>query len=402
MIHKNLLYFLILLTLSSCGGSKLSQYFKEGKILETDYLTTIPLNFNNGLIVVEVTIDNKAYNFIVDTGATNIISKELAEKLNLNILGTEKISDIQGTVQDMSYAKIESLSLGGIHFLDITTGISDFFTEIFPYNCLQIDGIIGSNLMQHSIWDFDFKNQIINITDRESKLDIPSSYKESKMYVGYGGISSVTSFVNGSKVLNNVIDFGFAGGVVIPISEFNKQRENGKIKYFVKGFGETPIGAFGKIEQNDFYTAKIDEFRFGDFLINDKLVYSERAIANRLGLEFFKDYRVILNWNKKRLKIIENQTVLKDTYRSFGYNTSQENEQIVISSLLEGSSASNYLEMGDQVLRINDKDLSSVTALERCKLWEEGIVDKSEERINISVLRNGKVYNYNLEKTHFF
>lgn len=174
MTHKYLFYFLILLTLSSCGSSKLSEYFKEGETLEADYLTTIPLNFSNGHIVIEATIENKTYNFILDTGATNILSKELAEILNLNILGTEKVFDIQGVVQDMSYAKIESISLGGIHFLEITTGILDFFTEIFPYNCLQIDGIIGSNLMQHAIWDFDFKNK--KNSNNRSRKQIGYSY----------------------------------------------------------------------------------------------------------------------------------------------------------------------------------------------------------------------------------
>ncbi|WP_051285422.1 aspartyl protease family protein [Aequorivita capsosiphonis] len=402
MIHKILLYFLILLSLSSCGGSKLSQYFKEGKTLETDYLTTIPLNLSTGWIVVQPTIDGKVYNFIMDTGATNIISKELAEKLNLNILGTEKVSDIQGAIQDMSYAKIESISLGGIHFLDTTTGISDFFTEIFPYNCLKIDGIIGSNLMQHAIWDFDFKNKEIRITDREIKLDIKSSYTESKLYVGYGGIASVTSFINGTKIYNNPIDFGYDGGIVIPYSELNKQIEDGRINKFVKGFGAIPIGAFGEASNNDFYTAKIDKIRFGDFIVNDEIVYADKTTIHRIGLGFFKNYRVILNWNKKRIKIFENQAVLEDSYSTFGYGTTQTNEQIVISYLIEGSSASKHLEIGDTILSINERDLSSISESERCEIWKDGIAEKSEDQINISVLRNGKVYNFTLEKCHFF
>lgn len=133
-----------------------------------------------------------------------------------------------------------------------------------------------------------------------------------------------------------------------------------------------------------------------------KIIYSDKTTINRIGLGFFKDYRVILNWNKKRIKIIENQSISKDTYSTFGYSIYHEDNQIVISSLVEGSSASKHLEIGDIILTVNNRNISPITESERCKIWQEGIVDKLEERINISVLRNEKVYNFHLDKKSFF
>lgn len=401
MTHKNIFFLTIFLIISSCSSSKLEQFFKEGTVLETDFLTSIPLNIKNGHIVVEATINNATYNFILDTGATNVISEKLAEELNVNILGTEKVSDIKGDIQDMNFAEIESITLGETQFSNTIVGISNF-TEIYPYNCFQVDGIIGANLMQLAIWDIDFENKVIRITDQESKLNLPEKIKESKIYIGYGGVSSVTAFVNNTKIYNYTIDFGFDGGIVIPYSEVENQIEDGRIQNFVKGYGDMPIGAFGESDKNNFFIAKIDEYRFGDIIAKNRITYSDETTTHRIGLDFFKDYRVILNWNKKRIKMIGNQNTTEETYSSYGFDTFQENNKIIISSLIEGSNASKYLEIGDQVLRIDDKDFSHITENERCENYEEGLIDKSIEEINITVLRNKEVFNYILEKTSFF
>ncbi len=400
MKNYTLVSFLVLLIFSGCGSSKIKNYLKEGKTLEDNYKTTIPFTYRNDLIVIEVQINNNSYNFILDTGATNIISEELANKLNLNTLGADNVQDIHRNEQSMRFAKIENIGIGEINFLNTTTGISDVLNEVYPFRCMKVDGIIGSNLMQHAVWDFNFKNQRITITDKESKLNIPSQYKQSKMYIGVGGIPSVTSYINNRKVFNNTIDLGYNGGVVIPQSVFEEQKKEGKIDEFIKGYGELPTGAFGKTDKNKFYNSKIDKIQFGDFIIKDKIVYSDHATHNTFGLDFFKDYRVILNWNKKQIKIIENIPIKKDSYNSFGYSLSLENNHVIISSIIEESSASKYLEIGDHVISINKIDLSSIKENQWCKIWEEDIFDKSLKQMTISILRNGEEYHYEVKKMH--
>lgn len=400
MKNHTLISIMALLFFSGCGSSKIKNYLKEGKTLEDSYKTTIPFTYSNDLIVIEVQINNNSYNFILDTGATNIISEELANKLNLNTLGADNVQDIHSNEQSMRFARIENIGIGGISFLNTTTGISDVLNEVYPFRCMKVDGIIGSNLMQHAVWDFNFKNQRITITDKESKLNIPPQYKQSKMYIGVGGIPSVTSYINNRKVFNNTIDLGYNGGIVIPQSVFEEQKKEGEIDEFIKGYGELPTGAFGKTDKNKFYNSKIDKIQFGDFIIKDKIVYSDHSTHNTFGLDFFKDYRVIINWNKKQIKIIESKEIKEDRYNSFGYNLSFENNHIIISSIIEQSSASQYLKIGDQILSINKLDLSSIDEDQWCEIWEDDIFDKSLNLVKISILRDSKEYQYELKRTH--
>ena len=67
-------------------------------------------------------------------------------------------------------------------------------------------------------------------------------------------------------------------------------------------------GIYG--EQNttrESYIGIIDEIEFGNSTLENEKVYSEQYLEKRFGSDFFKDYRIILNWNSKKIKLIEHK-----------------------------------------------------------------------------------------------
>lgn len=174
---------------------------------------------------------------------------------------------------------------------------------------MNVDGFIGSNLMQHAIWDFDFDQKRITITNDESKLNLPEELIKNKLFIGYAGAPAIASKINGEKVWNFTVDFGYNGGIVIPFSEFRKQIENGEISDFVKSTTHGIIGIYGKQDvTRTSYKGVINEIEFGNSTIKKEKVYSEQYFSQLFGLDFFKNYRVILNWNNKKIKMIETAT----------------------------------------------------------------------------------------------
>ena len=91
---KVCIYLLIVILINSCSLSKAGKYFKEGKTSEKNFKVTFPFEMKNGYIVVKAKIKNKDYNFILDTGTPNLVSKEFAESLNLKIIDSVKASDV--------------------------------------------------------------------------------------------------------------------------------------------------------------------------------------------------------------------------------------------------------------------------------------------------------------------
>lgn len=305
-IAKVFIYFIICILINSCATSKAVKYLKEGKTVEENFKVTLPFEIKNGYIIVEVKIKNKNYNFILDTGAPNLVSKELAESLNLKVIDSVNVSDVFDKSKNTKYTRIETIEIGTINFIGTVALINDF-NSIPVWSSLNIDGFIGSNLMQHAIWDFDFNLKQITITDNESKLSLPEEIVENKLFIGHAGTPAIACKINGKKVWNFTVDFGYNGGIVIPFSEFKKQKENGKISDFTKSETHGVIGIYGKQDiTRESYTGIINEIEFGNSTLKKEKVYSEQYFNQLFGLEFFRNYRVILNWKSKKIKLIEN------------------------------------------------------------------------------------------------
>ncbi|MEO8932998.1 MAG: hypothetical protein ABI295_01720, partial [Xanthomarina sp.] len=109
------------------------------------------------------------------------------------------------------------------------------------------------------------------------------------------------------KIWNFTVDFGFSGDIVIPFSEFEKQKEGGQISDFKESKTDGAIGIYGKQDNTRVsYTGIINEIEFGNSILTNQKIYSEQYLSQRFGLDFFRNYRVILNWNSKKIKLIEN------------------------------------------------------------------------------------------------
>ncbi|QRM90740.1 hypothetical protein FG167_16340 [Lacinutrix sp. WUR7] len=304
---KKIAYLVLLLIVSSCANSKALKHFKEGKTAQENFKVTIPFEMHKGWIIVPIEIKNKTYKFILDTGSPTLVSKELAESLKMNVIDSVNASDVYNNKQQNKYTRIETIKIGTVDFVGTTALINDF-NAVKMWSSLNVDGFIGANLMQHTIWDIDFSKKQITITDNESTLNLPEDLIENKLFIGYAGLPSIACKINGEKVWNFAVDLGYNGETVIPFSEFKKQTENGKISDFKKTNTKGVIGIYGKQNTTrESYTSVIKELEFGNATLKNENVYAEQYLDRRFGVNFFKNYRVILNWNSKKIKLIDNK-----------------------------------------------------------------------------------------------
>lgn len=306
-IAQVFIYLITLSLLSSCSLSKAIKHLKEGETDQKDFKVTFPFEIKNGLIIVPVEIENKNYNFLLDTGSPTLVSKELAESLNLKVIDSANAHDVYNDKEKNKYTRLETVKIGTIDFVGTTALINDF-KAISIWSSINVDGFIGANLMQHAIWDIDFSKKQITITDNESKLNLPKGIIENKLFIGVAGIPSIACKINEKKVWNFAVDLGYNGGIVIPFSEFEKQTESGEISDFKKSNTTGVIGIYGaKNTTRESYSGIINEIEFGNSTLENVKVYSEQYLEKRFGSDFFKNYRIIINWNSKKIKLIENQ-----------------------------------------------------------------------------------------------
>ncbi|MGO3689976.1 hypothetical protein CAP47_03735 [Psychroflexus sp. S27] len=304
-IRKVLFCLLALVLLSSCGNTKALKHFKKGETVEENFKVTLPFETKQGWIIIPVDIKNKTYQFLFDTGAPSIVSKELADHLNLKVIDSIDAYDVYNQPQINKYVSLDHIKIGDINFAETTAIINDF-NKVKMWSSLEVDGFVGSNLMQQAIWDVDYKKKEITITDDESQLNLPEDIIENKMFVGYAGLPSIACKINGEKIWNFSVDYGYNGDIVIPFSEFEKQIEESKISDFNKSKTQGAIGIYGKQKNaRESYSGIIDEIEFGNTTLKNQQVYAEPYLDKIFGLNFFKNYRVILNWKTKKIKLIE-------------------------------------------------------------------------------------------------
>ena len=394
---NHLFYSIIaLVLLSNCAASKINKIVKQGSVVQNDFKVTVPFEYRKGLIILKVSIQNEEYDFILDTGASNVLSKELAEKLNVKTLGSENVTDIHKTSQLINYTKIDDIEIGGINFQHTVAAITDFNSGELA--CLNADGFIGSNLMRFAIWDFDFKNQLITITDNEQKLNIPADAIESKMFIGTAASQpSIISYINGKRALNNMIDLGNNGTPHLAHGDFVKQKESNKITKYISGSGYTSIGMYGKGKKKNEYSAKVDEIKIGEHLIKNKVMRVKDGKTN-LGISFFKNYRLILNWKARKVKMIKERDTNNTELNHFGFNPYFNGNKVYVDFIYNETPASKVLQLGDQVLEINDIDLTNITDNNKCIFFNNGFVPKETDEITIKVLRNGEKLEFQLKK----
>ena len=130
---------------------------RYGETIEKPFSETVKTEISNGLIIVPVEIDGKSYRFLFDTGATLSISEEIQQKMAYKEVSKGMLVDSDNNRNKVSYVQVDKILIGKIPFTKQTAFVADF-TKNPLIACLNIDGIIGANLMRYCHWTIDYQN----------------------------------------------------------------------------------------------------------------------------------------------------------------------------------------------------------------------------------------------------
>jgi len=188
---KSILNILILIILtSSCAPLKRLKTVTQGKVEQKNYYEEIPFYYNNNTIILEVIIDEQAYNFMFDTGNDlTSIDHNLIPIINIKSNNVSNdITDAKNIKSNNDYISINSIQIGDIQFSNIGAQVFDHSPLEQVFGCeLKLSGIIGSNLMRKAIWQIDYENKVIRLSDRVSSFDVSNNFEFKTNSGRYGG-----------------------------------------------------------------------------------------------------------------------------------------------------------------------------------------------------------------------
>lgn len=389
----------MLLLLTNCSALKTFKLMKSGEVEQKEFNVNIPFEYRLGMIILKVNISGKAYDFLLDTGAPNVISKELAQKEGLNNIFEQKFGDSQGQTSDLGMIKLDKISIGGIDFLNTGAAIADL-KQSKEVGCLEIDGFIGSNLMKNAVWKFDLQNQIITISNSAASLNIPESSKKIPFFTHITGTPIIDIALNDVKEKNVIVDLGSNGDISLSKKTFNKLVDTDPSISRTVSFGPSSSGLYGVGATDSIQHALISNISFGDVALKNVVVEFTNESSSTIGTNYFKNYNLIINWFEKEIILTKKKEYDNSSLSSYGFSIGNKDDRLIVGGILTNSSAAiKGLKINDIILKIDSENYGVLTTDHWCHIVENGLFNEEKSTITVIVLRQNKKLTFSLEKT---
>lgn len=320
--------------LNSCSPSW-SSTFQSGSISKAEFTETINMELVKGVIIIPVEINGKTYRFLFDTGAINSISNEMQEELGFEVVTTGTIKDSDNNRTKVEYVNLDSLSIGGIAFYNQSSFVGDFKANPV-LRCMNLDGIIGSNVMRFCNWTIDYKKEEILLTSQQFEESAQETFsipfETDKQY------NQFISLKIGDKSINRVkVDYGSNGSLSIPDEAFQKLKDYELIQKSTFETGFSQSGIVGKT------LVKKDEITIVDSLYHEDLkfrnVLLESGGNGLLGSQIFSNWIVTIDWKEQQLHF-QAQEMQKTEQYTFGIGIGySEKIGAYVQTIIQGSPA---------------------------------------------------------------
>jgi predicted aspartyl protease len=358
---------LTFLILSSCVLSRKKNLEKKLENVDPDpktYTFTLKTKITD-ILSVKAQIGGRpgTRNFMFDTGSPltysfktkdsfNIISKKLFR------LGSNKFDYGSGSI------KVGTVTFNNAGFLVTDYVLSDYG---------EVDGIIGSSILQTSICEINFVDSTIRISnDLENFTNIQNTYSCSFEPSESQG-TPIVKITIGKDTITAFIDTGFSGtlklnnNVKIPPSAAEKQEVYCNLKYF-------GVAKSDNIIRMNYYQPKrlsISNINLDSMIIGQDQKYKGR---NLIGLSFLKKFIVTIDWIHHRIyfKPIESLRLKKNVH-TYGFTCKVYDGQLRIFHVYSGSEIEKAgIKSGDVILAINNSKEFSDTIISSINSHDPG------------------------------
>ncbi len=355
------LILIFLISISSC--SRYSYLRSKSDIVSKNFTVTQKFDYPRRLIVLPVNINGKIYRMIFDTGASStIVSREVADQLNLKTRGRIKTRDSRGQSYKLDMAILESVKIGEVEFTDILTTVIDW-PENSVLKCMVPDGIIGNNLIRHANWLVDYKDSSLTLSDRD--LSKPGMFEIPMKYGNVRPFLDIT--IDSTEIKDILLDLGSTGSLDISKKVFKEADQESLFNDYThcEIIDGSTQGIFGHKTDSSFQY-QIPRFQIGELSIYNAI--AEIELKNKIGNSILKKTRLMLDYQNEKIGFLpyDSSVVIKPK-NLFGFIPSTSGDSIYIASILkDGNVWKKGLRYGDKIEILN----MELKSLEYCQFIE--------------------------------
>lgn len=392
-------YSQILLVILCSGffviASAQGKSLKKGKIKTSNYFEELHFEFEKNKIVIPVEIQGKTYRFLLDTGAPNIISKEVREAIQPKHKVTISTSDANDISQDLDIVVIESLKLGSVEFQGFSALVYDLNgSDIFK--CFRIDGFIGSNMLRHSIIQINAEQKTVKLTDNVKRLNLDKKQSEKLKLLGNQSSPYIWINVKGEAKGKEMILVDTGMGGLYDLSENNYSKFKGKniFNEIGKSNGTSSLSLFGEVPIDSQIRVHLPKLIINNFEINNAITHTTKGDHSKIGAELLNYGIMTIDYKNKRF-YFNSYTNSLDLDGDFGFTQTLKNNKLVIGFVWD-EDLKTKIKYGDEILEVNGEVINTANF---CNYITKKSVLKTLNTVTLKVKReDDSVLNFKLEK----
>lgn len=356
-MKKKIISFIILCFVSNIILAQ-SKSFKEGRVTPKNYNEEIPFEFIRNKIILPVEIEGKTYRFLLDTGAPNMVSRELVEAHMPEALKDIQITDANQKKQKLDLVSLKVLKIGTVTFNDFSALVFDFKkSKIF--NCMNIDGFIGSNLFRKSIIQIDAQKKVLRFTNKIKNLDVDKSNALKMKLVNNQSSPYVWVKLEGEQSGKEqlLIDTGMTNLYDLSSNHYNIFKKKSIFKEIGESEGASSIGLFGESKPTKQVRLYLQKMQLGDFEMNNIITHTGKDNNSRIGAEILNYGVMTIDFKSKRFYFKGENDIIDVSELEDGFTKTLKGENIVVGYVWD-TNLKSKLTYGDQIIKVNDKDVA--------------------------------------------
>jgi predicted aspartyl protease len=364
-----------------------------GETKSKNYFEEFDFEFIRDKIIVPVEIQGVTYKFMLDTGAPNIISKEINDFIKPQLLKTIPITDASGIKAKLKVVSIEKLNFGNIIFENTATLVYDLRAN-FVFKCFGIDGFIGSNMLRNSIIQIDAGLKKIRLTDNIKNLSL--SKKESNKIELIGAQSSPYLWINlqGKKSGKEqvLIDTGMGGLYDISHKHYDVFKKEKIFTEIGESVGASSLGLFGDVPVEKHIRLHLPLLKINELEIENCITNTINDNNSRIGTQLLEYAVITIDYVNKRFYLNPKSKKVNIEKSEFNFTRTLKNEKLIIGFVWD-TELNKKISYGDEILEINGKEI------EICDLVTQDLISENEGDIKLKVKpQKGEIFEIIINK----
>lgn len=377
---KKLCFILVLCFLTTISSAQQNFTLNSGGPKQRGYFSSVNYEKVREKLVIKATINGKVYRFIVDTGAPNMITKAVYDELKPAVLKKLPVKDANNQMDSLTIVSLSEITLGNIVFNDIPTLVAK---DAFIFDCLKVDGFIGSNMLRSSIVQFSSKDSTMTVTDQPEKLSLDKKHSSDLLLNSAQSSPFLKTTISGKKKgsVQLLFDTGMEGLYAIALKHYSLLESKNIFEVLASSTGSTTLALHGTGNDTTQYKLKIPELEVNGAVFKNVMAQTTPSENSRIGAELLKYGITTVDYQNKKFYFEPFQSTLDLQSGSFPVTVISKNDKLVI-GIVWDDTLKDKIKVNDEVIAIDEIDY---TRLSPCEMLINGKLFEGKTKATLTL-----------------